>query len=99
MALFAGGPFNALPYLVPLAFLPLVVVSIFNVVLLVRAVRARACTTGLVLTTIGWPIALVAAGGDIGFWLGRGEIFGSYHLASVGMAFAAIRSGLRFGTS
>ncbi len=90
VAVVAGGPFQATRTVVPLILPQLLAATIFNCVLFVRAMRARPRAITLALSTFGWPLALLVAGGDMGWFLGLGELTGGFHLASAGMTAIAV---------
>ena len=90
VAIVAGGPFQVTRTVVPLILPQLLAATIFNCVLFVRAMRARPRAITIALSTFGWPVALVVAGGDMGWFLGLGELTGGFHLASAGMTAIAV---------
>jgi serine/threonine-protein kinase len=90
VAIVAGGPFQVTRAVVPLILPQLLAASIYNSFLFVRAMRARPRTTTLALSTFGWPVALIVANGDMGWFLGLGEWMGGFHLASAGMTVIAV---------
>ncbi len=89
-AIVAGGPFMVTRTVVPLVLPQLLVATIFNCFLFVRAIRARPRTITLALSTFGWPVALLLSSGDSGWFLGMGELTGGLHLASAGMTVISI---------
>jgi serine/threonine-protein kinase len=96
LAIFRGGPFTAVAWLVPGVVAVLLANSAYQVYVLAKVLRSGAARpTSLLIVTLSWPVAATLSASDFAWWLGFGDPFGGLRVGGIGVVVAGVVQAVR----